>query len=79
MSKGVKMCKNFFYIFLHFSNISKNKIEPTSPIEPIELKLDFSHIFDLFKLKEFDSIIQIRQIKEKTSKVRLEQITVKHR
>ena len=41
------MCKKYFYTFLHFSNfklnqISKNKIEPTEPIEPIELKLDFS-------------------------------------
>ena len=47
ISRGVKICKNFFYTFLHFSNInqnqmSKNKIEPTEPIEPIELKLDFS-------------------------------------
>ena len=46
-SKKVKMCKNFFYTFLHFqifnlNQLSKNKIEPTEPIEPIELKLDFS-------------------------------------
>ena len=45
------MCKKFFYTFLHFSNfnsnqMSKKKIEPTDPIEPIELKLDFSYDMD---------------------------------
>ena len=49
------MCKKIVNTFLHFSNfnqnqMSKNKIEPTEPIEPIELKLDFSTIFTFWSL-----------------------------
>ena len=40
------MCKNLFYRFLHFkkfnlNQLSKNKIEPTKPIEPLTISLAF--------------------------------------
>ena len=38
--------------------MSKNKIEQTEPIEPIELKLDFSHNFFYYYSKHILNIFE---------------------
>ena len=44
--------------------MSKNKIEPTEPIEPIELKLDFSEIHCKSNRQKNKIHVSLREITE---------------